>query len=50
MPVIGTVGLLVLAERIGLLETVRPFLHELLAVGFHISRRLYNQVIQTLGE
>lgn len=48
--VIGTVGLLVLARRRGLVDAVRPLLDALLAVDFRVSKRLYNQVIRSVGE
>ena len=48
--IIGTVGLLVLAKKRGLIDAVAPFLEELLAAGMWISRDLKQNVLDLAGE
>lgn len=50
VPVIGTVGILLVAKRRNLLPTIRPSLDALLQHDFCISRRLYEQVLIDAGE
>ncbi|HEY0602678.1 MAG TPA: DUF3368 domain-containing protein [Herpetosiphonaceae bacterium] len=45
VPVIGTVGVLLLAKRAQLLSAIRPSLDALLLHDFRISQRLYEQVL-----
>ena len=47
---VGTLGLLLLAKRRGLIEAVRPLLDRLRAEKFYISDRLYENVLQEAGE
>lgn len=46
----GSAGLLVRAQRLGLLEVVRPDLDAMIANGLFISESLYRDVLQSLGE
>lgn len=49
--VIGLMGVLLLAKRQGLLETIRPVLYELRTVaGFWIDAELFKQVLESAGE
>ena len=49
--VIGLMGVLLLAKRQGLLETIRPVLYELRTVaGFWIDAELFTQVLESAGE
>ena len=49
--VIGLMGVLLLAKRQGLLETIRPVLDELRTVaGFWIDAELFKQVLESAGE
>ncbi|MBE9146423.1 DUF3368 domain-containing protein [Planktothrix mougeotii] len=50
LPLIGTVGILVLAKRQGLLDSVKDVLNEMQAKGTRISERLYGQVLILAGE
>ncbi|MBG1265837.1 DUF3368 domain-containing protein [Nostoc sp. WHI] len=49
LPLIGTVGVLLLAKRRGLLDSVKDVLDEMQLQGMRISDRLYVQVL-TLAE
>ena len=49
LPLIGTVGILLLAKRRGLLDSVKDVLDEMQVQGMRISERLYVQVL-TLAE
>jgi predicted nucleic acid-binding protein len=49
--VMGLLGVLLVAKRQGLLETVRPVLYDLRAVaGFWIDPELFTQVLESAGE
>jgi uncharacterized protein len=47
---IGTVGLLLRAKRVGLIETVRPHLDSLLEKGIFIRQELMDAVLNDAGE
>lgn len=47
---IGTVGVIVLAKRRGLIESATTLLDELSAVGFRMSAQLYQQAKKLAGE
>lgn len=50
LPLIGTMGLLLLAKRRSLLDNVRTVLDEMRERGTRISERLYKQVLTLAGE
>lgn len=50
MPITGTLGVLLLAKRQGLIPLVRPYLDALLAAGSYLDQPLYQLVIQLAGE
>ncbi|MDM3849998.1 MAG: DUF3368 domain-containing protein [Aphanizomenon gracile PMC649.10] len=50
LPLIGTVGILLLAKRRGLLDSVKDVLDEIQAQGMRISDRLYVQVLTLAQE
>lgn len=50
LPIIGTMGILLLAKRRGLLDSVKDVLNEMQAKGTRISVRLYGQVLTLAGE
>ncbi|MDE0016525.1 MAG: DUF3368 domain-containing protein [Candidatus Poribacteria bacterium] len=50
LPVIGTVGILLIAKTRGVIPTVRPILDDLRAHGTRISRNLYYQAVMKAGE
>jgi predicted nucleic acid-binding protein len=50
LPVIGTVGLLVVAKRHGVLPTVRPSLETLRATGFFLADDVIRVVLRSAGE
>ena len=48
--VVGTLGVLVIAKRIGQLETVRPVVEDLERAGLHVSQDLIDHVLRMVGE
>jgi len=50
VPVIGTVGITLVAKQRGFISQVRPLLENLQAAGFHISDSLYLQALQLASE
>jgi len=46
----GTVGLLLLAKRRGMIDEVRPLLTHLMRAGFRISASLYQEVLHSAQE
>lgn len=47
---IGTLGILLKAKEMGLLESVRPEMDKLRTKGFRISKRVYEDVLKLAGE
>jgi hypothetical protein len=47
---LGTGAVLVEAKRAGLLERVRPMLDTLLAKGFRLDRKVYDQILRAADE
>ena len=50
LPVIGTVGILLLAKRRGLIPNVKPVLDGLIAQGKRISQQLYQEALAIANE
>jgi predicted nucleic acid-binding protein len=50
LPVIGTLGILLRAKRLGLISIVRPLLEALQDHGFHISGRVLDGILVAAGE
>lgn len=50
LSMIGTLGILLMAKREGLIASLKPLLDELLHVGFRMSDELYQQVCETADE
>ncbi|NES71201.1 MAG: DUF3368 domain-containing protein [Okeania sp. SIO2D1] len=50
LPIIGTMGILLLAKRRGLLDSVKDVLNEMQVKGTRISVSLYEQVLTLAGE
>jgi predicted nucleic acid-binding protein len=48
--VTGTLGLLLMAKRVNLIASVAPVLQELRQTDFHMSMRVYRQVLAKAGE
>lgn len=48
--VMGSVGLLLLAKRNGLISEVRPILEAMIETDFRISERLFSSILQETGE
>jgi uncharacterized protein len=50
IPVVGTVGLLILAKQRGLLDLIKPSLDALIETDFRISKDIYRRALQATGE
>jgi predicted nucleic acid-binding protein len=50
VPLVGTLGLLVMAKRFGLVKAVRPEIEKLIAIGLRIDPVLLSSVYQKFGE
>ena len=50
LSVIGTVGVLLVARRRGLIQAVKPLLEELSASGHHLSTALIQEALLQVGE
>lgn len=50
LPVVGTVGILLLAKQQGLISSVKEVLDALINNGKHISQQLYQQVLNLAQE
>jgi hypothetical protein len=50
LPVIGTLGVLLLGKQAGHLAVIKPLLERLRDLDFHLSTDLYEKVIQDAGE
>jgi predicted nucleic acid-binding protein len=50
IPVIGTVGLIVRARRMGLVSAVRPVLDQLASAGMFLSDKTRAEILRLLGE
>ena len=50
LPVIGTVGVLLLAKQRGLIPSIRQILDDLIAQGTYISQKLYQDILTQAQE
>lgn len=50
MPLLGTVGLVILAKQQGEIAAVRPVLEQLRSVGLYLSDRFFQQALAIAGE
>ena len=50
IPLIGTLGLVVLAKRKGLVPLVKPVIERLVAVGLYISLGVLTRILIGVGE
>ena len=50
LKVIGTVGVLLIARKRGLIPALKPALEQLSASGFHLSSRLIHEALRQAGE
>ncbi len=50
IPLIGTLGIVVRAKRVGLLSVARPVIERLVEEGMYVSKSLLQQVFDLLGE
>lgn len=50
IPTIGTLGILLKAKEVGLLQALAPAVELLRTRGFRLSRRVYDDVLRMAGE
>jgi predicted nucleic acid-binding protein len=50
LPVIGTLGVLVLAKDHGLIDAVRPSIEALIRTGFYVSSGIERDVLRSVDE
>lgn len=50
IPVAGTLGIVLLARKAGILPAAKPFLEELRTKGMWLSDRVLNAVLKEFGE
>ena len=50
LEVIGTIGLILRAKKIGLVNEIKPILNELQAVEFRLRNTLYNEALRLANE
>ena len=50
VPLVGTLGLLVMAKRVGLVKSIRPEIEKLIGIGLRIDPVLLSGVYQKIGE
>ena len=50
LPVRGTLGLILLAKRRGLIPLARPVLEDLVRGGLYLSRPILDEALQRVGE
>lgn len=50
LPKIGTVGILLKAKQVGLLQTIRPDLEKLRSQGFSLSQAVFDAVLKQANE
>jgi len=50
LKIIGTVGILIRAKRVGLLTWINPVLNELIEKGFRLSEGLKREALRLAGE
>ena len=50
IPLIGSLGLIVLAKRKGLLNLAKPEIERLIAVGLHIDSAILTRILIGVGE
>lgn len=48
--IIGTIGVLIKAKREGKIPVIRPYLDQLKGHGFRMSKELYEQALEEVGE
>jgi len=50
IPLIGTLGLVVLAKRKGLITLAKPFIERLVAIGLYINSAILTRILVGVGE
>lgn len=50
LPVIGTIGILLIAKQQGLISSIKQVLNDLIANGTRISQRLYQDALTIAGD
>ena len=50
IPVIGTIGLLLIAKRKGFIPNIKEMMDKLIETGFYIDKGFYNDVLKYANE
>ncbi len=50
LPVIGSVGILLVAKEHGYIELVRPYMDSMRATSLYLSERVYGGILRAAGE
>jgi len=50
IPLIGSIGLIILAKRKGLIDLAKPKIERLIAAGLHIDNTMLGRVYMRIGE
>lgn len=51
IPVIGLIGILIVAKKMTLIDAVKPVLDELIEkAGFRVSDKFYTYILKQIGE
>lgn len=50
LPIIGTVGIVLIAKQLGLIPNIKQVLDDLIANGTRISQQLYQETLSAAGE
>ena len=51
IPIIGLIGILIIAKKMNLISEVKPVLDELIEkAGFRVSKKLYTYILKEIGE
>jgi predicted nucleic acid-binding protein len=48
--IIGTLGILLLAKKSGIIPLIKPLMSDLTSAGFRISETLYEEALKLSGE
>lgn len=50
IPVRGTLGILLLAKKAGLIDRIEPVMNEIVAAGLHVGDRIFADMLRLAGE
>jgi len=50
IPVRGTLGIVLVAKRLGLIPKARPVIEDMIATGLYLSRKVLDEALRRVGE